>query len=147
MTPLHRRGGTSSGPTIPARSSGVRPPNARFKVVYKVTYPNGKIYVGKDLTDTLNYYGSANSRVIEQDFTRAERRDFTIRKEILWESDSATDSEVSRVEVQFIRSLRSNDPEVGYNRWPPFAASRVTRDAVVDQLQTRTTSSTATTPR
>jgi len=23
---------------------------------YKIIYPNGKIYVGKDLTDTLNYF-------------------------------------------------------------------------------------------
>jgi len=58
----------------------------RFKVVYKITYPNGKVHVGKDLTDTLNYFGSADSRLIEQDFTREQRRDFTIRKEILWES-------------------------------------------------------------
>lgn len=25
------------------------------KVIYKITYPNGKIYIGKDLTDALNY--------------------------------------------------------------------------------------------
>ena len=91
----------------------------RWKVIYKITYPNGKIYVGMDLTDSLNYFGSANSRIIEDDFTREQRRDFTIRKEILWESDTATDAEVRATEVEFIRSLRSNDPAVGYNRWPP----------------------------
>lgn len=89
-----------------------------MKVVYKITYPNGKIYVGKDLTNSVNYFGSANSRLIERDFTREQRRDFTIRKEILWESDTASDAEVSRVEVDFIRQLRANDPDVGYNRWP-----------------------------
>ncbi len=25
-----------------------------FKVVYKITYPNGKIYIGKDLTNSIN---------------------------------------------------------------------------------------------
>jgi hypothetical protein len=60
-------------------------------VIYKITYPNGKIYVGQDRTDTLNYFGSADSRLIEQDFTSDERRDFTIRKEILWESDTRPD--------------------------------------------------------
>ena len=45
--------------------------------------------------------------------TGRKRRDLTIRKEILWESDCATDSEVSRMEVQLIRQLRANDPEVG----------------------------------
>ena len=91
-----------------------------YKVVYKITYPNGKIYVGMDLTDTLNYLGSGNRSLIERDFTREQRRDFTIRKEILWESDSAPDSEARRMEVEFIRKLRSNDPAIGYNRWPRF---------------------------
>lgn len=93
-----------------------------MKVVYKITYPNGKIYVGKDLTDTLNYFGSASSNLIEQDFTRDEMRDFTMRKEILWESDTATDEEVSRKEVELITRLRANDPSVGYTRWPKLKA-------------------------
>jgi hypothetical protein len=91
-----------------------------YKVIYRITYPNGKIYVGKDLTDTLNYFGSADSRLIERDFARDQRRDFTIRKEILWESETASDAEVSRVEIEFIRRLRANDPSVGYNRSPRF---------------------------
>ena len=89
-----------------------------MKVVYKITYPNGKIYVGQDLTDSINYFGSADSALIAMDFTREERRDFTINKEILWESESATDSEVRQKEVEFIQALRSNDPAIGYNRSP-----------------------------
>ena len=92
-----------------------------MKVIYKITYPNGKIYVGQDRTDTLNYFGSANSKLIEQDFTREEMRDFTVRKEILWESDSASNSEVSLKEVDFIRQLKSNDPAIGYNQFPKFS--------------------------
>ena len=88
------------------------------KVVYKITYPNGKIYIGKDLTDNINYFGSANSGLISRDFSLEQRRDFSIRKEILWESNCATDSEVASVEVVLIRRFRSNDPSVGYNRWP-----------------------------
>ncbi|MEG3070468.1 MAG: GIY-YIG nuclease family protein [Peptococcaceae bacterium] len=91
-----------------------------MKVVYKVTYPNGKIYIGKDLTDSINYFRSANSKLIEKDFTREERRDFTIRKEILWESGIATDKEVSQKEVEYIRYYESNNPEIGYNQWPKF---------------------------
>lgn len=87
------------------------------KVVYKITYLNGKVYVGKDLTDTLS---SADSQLIERDVTREERRDFTVRKEILWESDTASDAEVNRVEVEYIRALRSNDPKIGYNQLPRF---------------------------
>ena len=89
-----------------------------MKVIYKITYPNGKIYVGKDVTDNINYFGSASSDLIAKDFTREERRDFTIRKEILWESESASDAEVAQKEVEFIRDLRANDPALGYNQWP-----------------------------
>jgi hypothetical protein len=89
-----------------------------MKVIYKITYPNGKVYVGKDLTDSINYFGSADSALIAADFTRDQRRDFTIRREILWESEDASDWEVNAKEVEFIRALRSNDPAIGYNRWP-----------------------------
>jgi hypothetical protein len=91
-------------------------------VIYKITYPNGKIYIGQDRTDTLNYFGSADSKLIERDFSPEERRDFTIRKEILWESDTATHSEVSQKESEFIRTHRSNDPTIGYNQWPKRSA-------------------------
>ncbi|NJM11843.1 MAG: GIY-YIG nuclease family protein, partial [Synechococcaceae cyanobacterium SM1_2_3] len=69
-----------------------------MKVVYKITYPNGKIYIGKDLTDSINYFGSASSGLIAQDFTREQRRDFTIRKEILFESEDTT--EINRKEIE-----------------------------------------------
>jgi len=88
------------------------------KAVYRITYPNGKIYVGMDLTGTLLYFGSANRALVAADFTAEQRRDFTVRKEVLWESDTASDAEVRRREVEFIHALGSNDPAIGYNRWP-----------------------------
>ncbi len=91
-----------------------------MKILYKITYPNGKIYIGKDLTDSINYFGSADSKLIEKDFSKEERRDFTIRKEILWESENGSDQEVNQKEVELIRQYRSNDPVVGYNQWPKF---------------------------
>lgn len=93
-----------------------------MKVIYRITYPNDKIYVGKDLTGSVNYFGSADSELIAQDFSSEERRDFTIRKEILWESESASDMEVNRKEVELIMKFRSNNPAIGYNRWPKFKA-------------------------
>ena len=89
-----------------------------MKVICKITYPNGEVYVGKDLTDSINYFGSVDDDLIAADFTREQRPDFTARKEILWESETASDQEVSAEEVAFIRSLRANDPDPGYNRWP-----------------------------
>ena len=71
-----------------------------MSVVYKITYSNGMIYAGQDRTNTVTYFGSVDSRLIEQDFTPEERRDFTVRTEILWEADSASQSEVTQVEVE-----------------------------------------------
>ena len=41
-------------------------------VVYKITFPNGKIYVGKDeggLGHSLSYFGSWDANLVEQDFS------------------------------------------------------------------------------
>ena len=92
-------------------------------VIYKITYRNGKVYVGQDRTDSINYFGSASSELIAKDFTREQQRDFTIRKEILWESETTTPAEVTAKEVEFILALKSNDPSIGYNRWPQIKRS------------------------
>ncbi len=94
-----------------------------MSVIYKITYPNGKIYVGQDRTDSIAYFGSPNSGLIQKDFTREQSRVFTVTKEILWESASATLEEINQKEIEFIISLKSNDPTVGYNRFPKYKKS------------------------
>ncbi|HEX6978809.1 MAG TPA: GIY-YIG nuclease family protein [Alphaproteobacteria bacterium] len=90
-----------------------------MKVVYKITWPNGKIYVGSDLTDSITYFGSPDKKLIEADFpTREARRDMVVRREILWESETASDAEVLRKEQELIVALRANDPAIGYNKTP-----------------------------
>jgi len=89
-----------------------------MKVIYKITYPNGKIYVGMDLTGSVGYFGSPHSESVERDFTPEQCRDFTIRKQILWESEAATEAEVRAKEKEYILALRSSDPAVGYNMRP-----------------------------
>jgi hypothetical protein len=91
------------------------------KIIYKITYPNGKIYIGSDLTDSINYFGSADSTLIGKDFTREQRRNFVIRKEIIWESEIATKNEVIRKEYEFIKLFKSNDPQIGYNQTPKLS--------------------------
>ena len=88
------------------------------KVLYKITYPNGKIYIGKDLTNTLTYFGSVNSKAVEADFTEEERKDFSIRKEIILESED--EKEINQIESKYILEYQSNNPEIGYNKWPKF---------------------------
>lgn len=94
-----------------------------MKQVYKITYPTGKIYIGKDSIGSGRYVGSPNRDLINADFAKLPpdvRRDYTLRKEILWESETATEAELSAKEVEMIRLHRSNDPSIGYNQWPRF---------------------------
>lgn len=94
-----------------------------MKQIYKITYPTGKIYIGKDSIGSYRYYGSPDMHVVNADFARlpeTTRRNYTIRKEILWESPNCAESELSTKEVEFIRKFESNNPAIGYNRWPKF---------------------------
>ena len=97
-------------------------------VVYRTTYPNGKIYVGQDRTNSINYFGSASSTLIAADFSPEQRKSFTVTRDILWQSTTATRAEINSMEVHFILTLRANDPEVGYNRWPAFTPRTVPVD-------------------
>jgi hypothetical protein len=94
-----------------------------MKQVYLLTYPTGKIYVGKDSVGSFRYFGSPDMDVVNTDFQnlpRGQQLDYTVRKQILWESEDASESELSAKEVEMIHKHRSNDPEIGYNRWPKF---------------------------
>jgi hypothetical protein len=100
----------------------------RVATIYKITYPNGKIYIGQDRTNDINYFGSADSRTIAADFTRIQRRDLTIRKEILVTLRDVTIREVNRREREYIRRLRANDPAIGYNRCPGQRRERLRQE-------------------
>ena len=100
-----------------------------MKQVYKITYPTGKIYIGKDSIGSYRYYGSPDMQVVNEDFARlpeSVRKDYTIRKQVLWESENCTEADLSAKEVEFIREFRSNDPKIGYNRWPTFKGESIT---------------------
>jgi hypothetical protein len=98
----------------------VSAPVSRRKQVYKITYPNGKIYVGSDLTGTLTYFGSPSAKAKQQILAEHadHRLDFTVRKQILWESETATDAEVLAMEKKLIRETGANNPAIGYNLTP-----------------------------
>jgi hypothetical protein len=88
-------------------------------VIYKVTYPNGKIDVGQDRTHSITYFGSPNEAYVAKDFTKAQRQRFTVTRELLWESETASQAELTQKEIEFILRLRANDPSIGYNQTPP----------------------------
>ena len=96
------------------------PRMGRLKQVYKITYPNGLIYVGMDLTGAINYFGSPSQKTkkrINADLAAC-RMDITVRKELLWESETATDEEVRMIGIRVIRETGANNPAVGYNLTP-----------------------------
>jgi len=98
-----------------------------MSIVYKITYPNGKVYIGRDRTNSINYFGGASSALIAEDFPPDARRTFTITREILWESATATPTEVISKELEFIRLHRSNDPSIGYKGGRPISPRSVGR--------------------
>ena len=94
-----------------------------MKQIYMITYPTGKIYIGKDSVGSHRYFGSPDMDIINTDFlslSEEVRKDYTIRKQILWESEDCSETELAKKEVVFIREYQSNNPEIGYNRWPKF---------------------------
>jgi hypothetical protein len=101
----------------------------RRKQVYKITYPNGKIYVGMDLTGSLLYLGSpsAHEQIAADLELEPHRFDLTLRKEILWESETATERRGSQEGARTDREAGANNPEIGYNvlpRWrDPMSAA------------------------
>ena len=71
-------------------------------VVYKLTFPNGKIYVGRDIGaggHSLRYFGSWFNANVEKDFTDVELRDFTIRKQIIFESEDKAEISLSLIHI------------------------------------------------
>lgn len=90
-------------------------PMVRRKQVFKITYPNGKTYVGLDPTGKVSYFGGPSAdEPISSDLAE-HRLDLTVRKQILWESDTATAAEARAIETTLIREHCSADPKVGYN--------------------------------
>jgi len=91
-----------------------------MNVVYKITYPNNKMYIGQDVTDSfMTYFGSVDKDYLHKDFTPEQLRNFSIHKEILWESETASKDEVAQKEAEMILKYKSNDPNKGYNQRLP----------------------------
>ena len=87
-----------------------------MKQIFKITFPNNKIYIGKDLSGTLTYFGSFDPLSVKADYLNIRISNFTLKKEILWESETADDAELSKREAQYIAIFGSTDPKIGYNK-------------------------------
>lgn len=95
--------------------------------VYKITYPNGKIYVGSDTTGTFTYVGSPSEKAkarIRADHVE-HHHDLTVRKQILWESEIAEESETRAMERKLIVETGANNPQIGYNLTPKWRGAPI----------------------
>lgn len=93
--------------------------------VFKVTFPNGKIYVGSDTAltarlDYFKYFGSPHKAKPEMladlGAFLTERKAYTLKKEILYSCEHVAVGAVLKIEHHFIKLLDAKNPSIGYNR-------------------------------
>jgi predicted RNase H-like nuclease len=90
-----------------------------IRQVFKITYPTGKIYIGKDLLGRVDFFGNPNRRLLAKDFKRLptlQRSDYHVRKEVLWESRDCSEEILAAKKLEFIRKYQSYQSNIGYNR-------------------------------
>lgn len=73
-------------------------------------------YIGKDLTNTLNYFAVPTAKSLKQILSGQKGEILLSGSNLIWESDSAADREVSDKEVELIRAYQANYPKAGCNR-------------------------------
>lgn len=93
-------------------------------VIFKLTFPNGKIFVGRAPAESILETGGVDPALVLRDLTPRQRADFFLRRETIWESASASAEEAAAVEAAYIRALGADDPAMGYNRPSPARERR-----------------------
>ena len=93
--------------------------------VFKITFPNEKIYVGSDTAmaarlDFFKYFGSPLKAKDEMLSDLGEyltgKGAYVLKKEILHAQENVRVGDILQIEQQFIKSLNAKDPKIGYNR-------------------------------
>lgn len=93
--------------------------------VFKITFPNNKIYVGSDTArtarlDYFKYFGSpvkAKSEMLEElGNYLTEQKPYVLEKEILYSQENVKVGDILKIEQQYIKRLNAKNPNIGYNR-------------------------------
>lgn len=93
--------------------------------VFKITFPNGKIYIGSDTASTakldfFKYFGSpkkAKEEMLSDLGEHISRREtYILKKDILFSAENCRAGDIIKIEHQFIKNLKAKDPSIGYNR-------------------------------
>lgn len=94
--------------------------------VFKVIFPNGKIYVGSDTamsarSDFFKYFGTPISgkedMLNDMESYLAGVDPYILKKEILYSRENVKIGEILKKEQEYINSLDSKNPSTGYNRY------------------------------
>lgn len=93
--------------------------------VFKVTFPNNKIYIGSDTAKTaridfFKYFGSPikakHDMLCELGEYLISGDAYTLKKEILYAKEDVRVGDILQIEQQFIKELQAKNPDIGYNR-------------------------------
>lgn len=93
--------------------------------VFKITFPNNKIYIGSDTAKTarldfFKYFGSPikakNDMLRELGEYLTNTTAYILKKEILYAKENVRVSDILQIEQQFIREFQAKKPDIGYNR-------------------------------
>lgn len=86
-----------------------------MKQVFKLTFPNRKVFIGKDGRGSITCFEGYSREAVEADFRNVILPAFSITKEVLWESEKAGEEEMETVVERYVRMFRADDPQFGYN--------------------------------
>ncbi len=93
--------------------------------VFKVTFPNKKIYVGSDTAkeakeDYFKYFGTPrkgkHQMLCDMESFLTSKEPYVIKKEILYSKHDVKIAKILKIEQEYIKSLNAKNPEIGYNR-------------------------------
>lgn len=86
--------------------------------VYKLTAPNGKVYIGITSRDPKRRWNAGHGYIYNKHFTNAIQKYgwVNIKKEVLFSGISQ--QEAYNLEIKLISEYRSNEIEYGYNKSP-----------------------------
>jgi predicted RNase H-like nuclease len=93
-----------------------------MKQIFKITYPTGKIYIGKDTDGRCDDFGSPNQLALQTNFDalpKSSQTQYNITKEILWESYDCSGQTLASKHLELIHAHQSNQPHIGYNQPVP----------------------------
>lgn len=94
--------------------------------VFKVTFPNKKIYIGSDTAKTaqedfFKYFGTpshTSKTSMFDDLGEYLQGDipYSLRKELLFVKENVTVREILSIEQKFINQYDAKHPNIGYNK-------------------------------